>query len=263
VFESNRNGNRDVYFASFNGLVWSSAVSLTLSMEDESDPAIMPYGSHGVYNYLTAYEKDGEIYLKNFFGGSWLDDICITLAESLNCITPEITPVHYPEQSRFYVAYLKKLNDSLTSITLRYGVIAVGGGISFISEVAVRKEGSQSNISFATAVNNLQLNYDYDTLGVKQFYSVAPYLNYYEITNNSGSTSGSNYCGTGSAHGDITGELPLYSGICWLNRQNDTVSVIARKWGPFTFPKKFFAGTSGYNGFVNMSPKLVHQGGSG
>ena len=260
VFESDRNGNKDVYFASFDGSAWSTAVNLTLSQEDERDPAIMPYGINGVYNYLTAYEKNGEIYLKNFFGGSWLDDICITIAESLHCITPEVTPVQYPEQSRFYIAYLKRLNDSLTSITYRYGVISVSGAISLISEVAVRQEGSQSNISFAKALNSWQLNYDYDTLGVKQFYSVAPYQNYYVITNNSEFTEGSNYCGTGSSHGDITGEMPVYAGICWLNRQNDTVSVIARKWGTFNFPKKFFAGTSGYNGFVNMSPKLVHQG---
>ncbi len=64
VFESNRNGNKDVYFASFNGSVWSSAVNLTLSMEDEKDPAIMPYGSSGVYNYLIAYEKTERSILK-------------------------------------------------------------------------------------------------------------------------------------------------------------------------------------------------------
>ena len=257
VYQSNKNGNNDIFFTKFNGATWNTPVPVAADIADENDPSITSYISNSIKNFIVAYEKNGDVYLKNFHNLNWQNDTNITLSESLYCSTPKISSANYG--SHIVVAYLRNLNDSVTSIAYKYCQINTNGQLNIGVQKIVVQSGSQSNIRFSMN-DPATLNYDYDTLGGSSFYSVTPYSTGYSITNHSRQVEGVNYCGTGSAHGDITDEFAFYSATCWINVLHDSTHIIANaRYNPFGV-KRFYVGSGSEKTFVNLSPKLVHGG---
>lgn len=257
VYQSNKNGNNDIFFAKFNGLIWSATTPIASDIIDENDPSITTYRTNQMKNFIAAYEKNNDIYLKNYFNGSWQNDTNITQGELLDCSTPKISSTGYGTD--IVVAYLRNLNDTTTSIAYHFCDVYSNGQLSVGIQKTVIQSGSQRNIRFAMN-DYAELNYDYDTLGGSGYYSVTPYSTGYQISNHSRLVNGVNYCGTGSAHGDITGDFPFYSASCWINELNDSTHIIANaRYNPFG-AKRFYVGSGSEKTFVNLSPKLVHGG---
>jgi len=257
VYQTNKNGNNDIFFARFNGVTWSTAVPIAADIADENDPSITPYEFSSMKNFIVVYEKNGDVYLKNYYNLNWQNDTNITLSESLYCSTPKISTANYG--SHIVVAYLRNLNDTVTSIAYHYCQVNTNGQLSVGVQKTIIQSGSQSNIRFAMN-DPAELNYDYDTLGGSSYYSVSPYSTGYNITNQSRIVNGINYCGTGSAHADFTSDFGFYSAICWINELNDSTHIIANaRYNPFGV-KRFYVGSSSEKTFVNLSPKLVHGG---
>lgn len=257
VYQSNKNGNNDIFFAKFNGATWNTSVPITADIADENDPSITPYLTNSMKNFIVAYEKNGDVYLKNYYNLNWQNDTNITLSESLYCSTPKISTANYG--SHIVVAYLRNLNDTVTSIAYHYCQVNTNGQLSVGVQKTIIQAGSQSNIRFAMN-DPSALNYDYDTLGGSSFYSVTPYSTGYNITNHSRQVEGVNYCGTGSAHADFTDEFAFYSATCWINVLHDSTHIIVNaRYNPFG-AKRFYVGSGSEKTFVNLSPKLVHGG---
>ena len=257
VYESNQNGNRDIFISFYDTISWSTPVAVVSGPEDETDPVIVSYTRNDFFNVVIAYKRGNDIFLKSYHNGFWKDEINLTSDDSLNCSSPSITSVAFVSDN-FYVSYLQSSGNNSKSIIFKQFHINTDGSYNIGDAVNIFQSGSQENIRFSKGVNYSTLNYDYDTLGVKRFYSALIQANNFKIVDQTKGYPGINFGGTGSSHGDITSDYPTgYSLFTWIRKINDSTQIIITN-GYFDFyTRSFHAGNAGAETFVNSSSTLV------
>ncbi|MFZ1322951.1 MAG: T9SS type A sorting domain-containing protein [Ignavibacteria bacterium] len=257
VFQSNRNGNWDIYFSYYNSVNWSIPVQITTDTTDKTDPCIIPYSNNNL-SFVVAYTKGKDIFLKNFFNGVWQNEVNITENDTADCISPTMTRAPISPGGYFQIAYTRINEVSNKSIYYHTFRINTDGTFDDLQSLSVLQQNSQSNLRFSNGVNFTILNYDYDTLGKKSYYSAFVKFNSYEIRNQTYEISGSNFCGTGSSHGDITSDFPGgYSVSSWINKNGDSTFIYVGDISSWQNTSKIYIGDSTVNSFLNSSTKLV------
>ncbi|MEO6696085.1 MAG: T9SS type A sorting domain-containing protein [Ignavibacteria bacterium] len=255
VFQSNRNGNWDIFFLYYNSTAWSVPVSIASDTQDEISPSITAYLQNNVLNFLVSYKKGNDIYIKNYFNGVWINEVNITADDSLDCNTPVLTKTAY-SPSDFYAAYNHNENG-VNSISYRKLQVSGTGDISFSTHINIDQPEPQNNLRFSNGVNYTILNYDYGTPGSRSFYSAFIKTSSHTIRNQSSSFNGENFGGTGSSHGDITSEfLSGYTLYAWIGRVQDSTQVNIAFYTSSGM-SKFYVGNSQEETFINMSTKLI------
>ncbi len=257
VFQSNRSGNWDIYFSYYDTVSWSAPVAVASDVMDETNPSIVSFINTTNSNFLIAYKKGNDICLRNLHNGIWLDEVNVTSSDSLVCSSPVLTSLVFL-QGYFFLAYQRTTNGTNKSISYHSVQISPSGALDIGTRVTIYQPNSQDNIRFSNGVNNCILNYDYDTLGTKHFYSAFLEGNNYSMWNQTSNYNGYNYGGTGSSHGDITSDYPNgYSLVSWINKNNDSTRIFIYQIGFGNNLSKFYVGDSNSETFVNTSSKLV------
>ena len=81
VWSDNRDGNREIYYKSFDGAAWSADLRLTVADQVSTDPGIAVDGNDNLHVVWNDYRhSDYEIYYKRFDGASWGADTRLTSA---------------------------------------------------------------------------------------------------------------------------------------------------------------------------------------
>lgn len=258
IYQTNQNGNFDIYFSLYDTVSWSAPASAVSGPEDETDPVIVSFNRNNFFNIVIAYKRGGDIFMKSYYNGIWRDEINITADDSLNCFSPALMKPTISAGS-FFIAYQRKQDSLRNSVSYRLFQVNSDGSINFTSAlINISQPNSQDNIRFSSGINYPMLNYDYDTLGHKHFYSALINGSTYKLFNLSSDQPGDNYGGTGSSHGDITSDFPGgYSLIAWTSKIGDSVKTVVRSY-PFQKIVRYYAGDSTLKSFVNSSTKLIH-----
>lgn len=256
VFQSNRNGNNDIYYSYYNSSDWSNPTAITNDTSDETNPCIIPYSYNNIPCYLLSYKKGNDIFVKNFFNGVWLSEVNISSSDTLECSSPTLTK-DVISMSRFYLAYQQN-NIGYYSIIYHPLQIASDGSISIQNRIIVDQTGFQKYIRFSNGINNSILNYDYISSGIKNYYSAIITGNAYVVWNQSASFGGDNFGGTGSSHGDITlDNISGYSLCAWVRKVVDSTQVVISPNIVLANTRKFYVGNLQTQTFINTSTKLV------
>jgi len=257
IYQTDQNGNFDLFISFYDTVSWSAPAAAVSGPEDETDPVIVSFSRDNFFNIVIAYKRGSDIYLKSYYNGVWRDEINITAGDSLNCFSPALIK-SFGSAGPFYIAYLRESDSLRNSIYYVPFQVNSDGSINFTSSVInISQPNSQDNIRFSNGINNIMLNYDYDTLGYKHFYSAMIGGSTYKLFNQSLGNPGDNYGGTGSSHGDITSDLPGgYSIYTWISKVGDSVNTIVRSYTHSY--GKFYTGSSSASAFVNSSTKLIH-----
>ncbi|MBK9334268.1 MAG: T9SS type A sorting domain-containing protein [Ignavibacteria bacterium] len=253
IYQSDQNGNYDIFISLYDTINWSAPFAVVSGPEDETDPAILSYTGNNVFNIVIAYKRGADIYMKSYYNGVWKDEVNITADDSLNCFSPALT------KPNFLIAYQREHDSLRNSISYRSFQINSDGSINLNPAlINISQPNSQDNIRFSNGLNYSMLNYDYDTLGNKHFYSAMIIGSTYKLINQSSDQPGDNYGGTGSSHVDITSDFPAgYSLYTWTSKIGDSVKTIVRNYG-FESIDSYYAGDSSASAFVNSSTKLIH-----
>ncbi len=250
VFQTNRNGNWDIYFSYYNSNSWSSPVAIANDTDDETNPVIVPYTFGNVKNFLVAYEKNNDVYIKNYYNNAWEDEVNITSNDSLNCFSPSLTKTALGFNPMF-IAYERNRNG-INSISY-HRLEPTSSGINVWAMIEINQPAPQTNIRFSNGVNDCILNYDYGTIGNRSFYSAFIFISTF-LGNQTSNFTGDNFGGTGSSHGDITSDLlGGYSFYSWIRKIEDSTQIVIG--APISM---FYVGDSSTETFVNSSTKLVH-----
>jgi len=248
VYQSNKFGNWDIFYSKYNGSTWGSAVRLTESSANETDPVVYVYRDFNVNNMLIIFLRNGDIFAKNFFNGSWLEEVNLTSDVTENCTLAKLLGGS--------MAYLINSGSDSTKIVYHRIKINSDGSIYRGSLQVIEHVNPESGLNTSTAYSGWALNYDFDTLGTTHCYSAMLYFNGYESFNNTFGIEGVNRSGTGSTHGDITDGIG-HSVYTWLNKHNDSSYVYIKfSWTP----KKFTIGDANFSSHLVASPKVVHSG---
>ncbi|MBK8553737.1 MAG: hypothetical protein IPL53_22880 [Ignavibacteria bacterium] len=109
AFQSNRDGNWDIYISFYNSVSWSTPTAVGVTTENETEPCIVPYRHNNSLNYLLTFKRGSDIYVKNFFNGVWKDEVNLTGNDSLDCFSSEMTKTVYND-NQFFIAYDRKLS---------------------------------------------------------------------------------------------------------------------------------------------------------
>jgi len=258
IYQSDQNGNFDIFISLYDTISWSAPTAAVSGPEDETDPVIVSFNRDNFFNIVIAYKRGGDIFMKSYYNGVWRDEINITADDILNCFSPALTKTPIGS-GYFFIAYQRERDSLKNSISYRLFQINSDGSINLNSAlINISQTNSQDNIRFSNGINNSMLNYDYDTLGYKHFYSAMIGGNTYKLFNQSLGNPGDNYGGTGSSHGDITSDYPGgYSLFTWISKIGDSVNTVVRNYR-FLEDGMYYTGDSSATAFVNSSTKLTH-----
>ncbi|MFZ1322577.1 MAG: T9SS type A sorting domain-containing protein [Ignavibacteria bacterium] len=250
--------NWDVYFTNYNQITWSLPIGVATSSADETEPSIVSYKINNTVNYLFAYKKGDDIYIRNYINGSFMNEINVTSDVSAECVSPELTRSLFTSGIDLYLAYQQKITPYFFKISFHKLNVYTNGDVNLGERILISQTNSQNNIRFSNGETNTPiLNYDYDTLGNKNFYSAMIKFNQYSIFNQTANFGGDNIGGTGSSHGDITSDiLSGYSIYSWIRKTNDSTQIIIMNQYP-EMPGRYYVGNPLVPTFVNMSTKLV------
>jgi len=71
VYQTNRNGNWDIYFSSIKGGNWSQPFNLTTGVLNEITPAIVGNTINNINYYLVTYQRERDVFIKSYYNGIW------------------------------------------------------------------------------------------------------------------------------------------------------------------------------------------------
>ncbi|MBK8553874.1 MAG: hypothetical protein IPL53_23615 [Ignavibacteria bacterium] len=132
VYQTNRNGNWDIYFSSYNMVSWSVPIAISADTADEIEPCISPYKINNALNFMVTYKKGNDIYLKNFFNGVWMNEFNITMNDTSDCFSPVISKSPIGSNGEFFVAYNRRINSNSNQITYQRLIVNSDGSLNFL-----------------------------------------------------------------------------------------------------------------------------------
>lgn len=90
VWESNQNGNFDIFYSALTTSGWSTPAAVTTSQQNETNPHIV---SVDTSQCLLVFERNNDIIFKRYLGGTWLSDTNLTVSDTNACSEPVVATV--------------------------------------------------------------------------------------------------------------------------------------------------------------------------
>ena len=254
VWQSDKYGNQDIFYSTYNGIVWSDPSVLQLTHLDEVNPDIEEIKVSGLSPcYLILFQRGDDIILKQIYKNNLILDTNLTSGVPGSCSEPRIKL--YKEigfQNNIYIAYLKNVNG-INRINVLNATINSAYNISFGNSFEIVQIKSPSDIKISNSAFGRELiHYNYDTSGSLK--NVGIYLdNITEkviINNEPGINTG------------LRGESllqsnyhPVFNACGWMKKINDSSKIIATDFRPeYGVRKEFYLGDSSSDTRLAMSP---------
>ena len=262
AWQSDKNGNQDIFYSTYNGTIWSAPLLLQGDAVDDLFPDVEEIRISG-FNpcYLILFQRDGDIILNQIFENNILLDTNLTAYVSEFCSEPKIKfHADIGFQDNIYISYLKNVNG-INRINLINAGINLQYEINFGSSVEIIQEKSPLNLNISNgAIGREILHYDYDTAGsVKNVGIFLDNVSERIIINNE---HGNNTGGRGASLMQ-SNYHPVFNAFGWLKKINDSARIVATDFRlEYGVRKEFYIGDSTMNSRLAMSsyfPKLVYN----
>ena len=253
VWQSNKNGNWDIYYATKDsGSGWSSPTLLPLTSQDEINPRIIRV-DEWLNRFYLIYERDNEVYLKHYnaITSQWGPDSCITSNVTQACTNP-----FFFESTSMRAAYVLHDLDSISkisSININYDTtnnLFVTGSIN-------TNQTPNSQVSPSTQFLFKKVySYEYDTLGGSKVIFCDGNYNNKEIM--SPELAGNYFSGRASFHFDITDGSYYFSAYGVIRKNLDSTFIYAGS-GYFSIlnDTNFYIGDSNVNTRLAISEPIL------
>lgn len=262
TWQSDKYGNQDIFYSTYNGIVWSEPSVLQLTPLDEVNPDVEEIKVPGLNPcYLILFQRGDDIILKQIYENNLILDTNLTSDISEVSSEPRIkfnNEIGF--QNNIYIAYLKNVNG-INRINVLNATINSAYNISFGNSFEIVQMKSPADIYIGNSLFGRKiLQYNYDTAGSLK--NVGIYLdNITEkviINNEPGINTG------------LRGESllqsnyhPVFNACGWLKKVNDSSKIIATDFRPeYGVRKEFYIGDSSIDTRLAMSPyfpKLVYN----
>lgn len=253
AWQSDRNGNQDIYYSTYNGIVWSVPVLLQQDSADDIFPDTEEIKFPGISPcYFILFQRNNDIILNQIFENDVILDTNLTSNVAEVCSEPKIK--HYKMfgfDSRIYIAYLKNVNG-INRINVLNAEINSSYNINWQTSAEINQLKSPSDINISnSSFGRIILHYNYDTLG--SFKNVGFYLNNPQERIIISNEPGANTEGRGAS---MLQSLyhPVFNAFGWLKKINDSSKIVATDFrAEFGVRKEFYIGNSSVNSRLAMS----------
>jgi hypothetical protein len=225
VWQSDKNGNWDIYYSIFNGTSWSAPMIVDSTSEDETNPKVHFTGYSDIRGLI--YQKGNDIYFRHFRNGAWQTDTNITGSIAENCSSALLNGSH----SNMAIFFLKEISpDNNVAMRQYVSISHPTYSVAWGTQSQLTQLSSPKNIRLSSGYDEL-LNYDLDTLGVTQSYGYELSLNN-NIVNFSSGIPGSSSGGKGSFFAMIFDNMAYnyFFAYALLNKRPDSTFLIASKY---------------------------------
>lgn len=130
-WQSNKNGNWDIYYSWFNGTTWSTPIYFpgNTSLDEEQPHLVNTFLDNEGLKYLLVLKKGPDIYLHKLrtHGDTWdTTGVNITDTISAQCSYPMISDVN-----PYFIGFFKIANGEVSKFNLRKFNLSTSGGISW------------------------------------------------------------------------------------------------------------------------------------
>ncbi len=253
LWQTNKNGNWDIYYSRFDSTGnFSAPAPIGITTDDENNPYATLLNDN---RFIFAYERSGDIIVERFnqSTGNFFGDTNITTHIVNNCNKPIIT-------GNFDIGFVTFETDNTTYTNLRSKRFWLNSDTSIIlqTEWINNQQNSQENLSSAFA-NADFLIYDYDTLGTKQVvYADPDFSDYFFVTED---FLGSCTNGRSMYFPIITeaGFSPQMSAFAFIQRLNDSTIINAARMNFDPIFRQFYLGDSSVQTKLNISNYIFSQ----
>ncbi|MEO6695986.1 MAG: hypothetical protein ABIY50_01140, partial [Ignavibacteria bacterium] len=255
LWQSDKNGNNDIYYSTYNGAGWADASPLQITTEDETEPDVAEYNVSGFPPaYLITYKAGNEIHFKVLHENIVIFDTVLTSVISEACSLPKIKMYN----SRILIGYLKNVN-SINKFVLIKAEINSSYAINWTSSEEISNLNTVEDFRFCNAgAKKIIMIYDYDTLG--SYKNIGIYEDETDTKLILNNEPGTNISGKASV---FLQSIPFYSPLsvfCWLKRSNDSSMIVATSNLIFNPVRKiFYAGDSSQNTRLDLSSYFYNQ----
>lgn len=261
VWQSNKNGNWDIYYSMRTNNVWSAPVLLDSTPANETVPCIASNRTSPpeyLYYYLV-FKRNNNLIFKIYKNSTaqWGPDS--NIAQSSYDIYSE--PKVFSGASFWRLCYLKQINDSTKRIVFKRFTEA--NNINYVIWQATNEyyqTKSAENLNVSVLNIGVFLTYDYDTLGTIHTVAVTDANPRIILTKIQG---GKNIGARGSTVvipvENLSQNYFTISGFAFVRKSNDSTFVYAVKsYSDFgsTFYKKHYLGNANTVTKLNMSPPI-------
>ncbi len=159
VWQSNKNGNWDLYYSFWNGSNWSVPAIIDSTTASETKPNLY-YSSYGYETYYLTFEKNNDVWFKYFRNDFWQGDTNLTIGITNNCTSP----VYYGQR----IYFLQETSPSSNLLCCqKFGISYPGYNFIWYPVETHPKPNSVGNIHSSS-----EFHYEYDTLGGTHSYVI-------------------------------------------------------------------------------------------
>ena len=159
IWQSNKNGNWDLYYSFWNGSNWSAPAIIDSTTASETKPNLY-YSSYGYETYYLTFEKNNDIWFKYYRNGFWQGDTNLTSGITNNCTSP----VYYGQR----IYYLQETSPSFSLLCCqKFGISYPGYNFIWYPIETHPKPNTIRNIHASS-----EFHYEYDTLGGTHSYVI-------------------------------------------------------------------------------------------
>lgn len=258
VWQSNKNGNWDLYYSIFNGSIWSAPKIVDSTSGDEINPHVHYSGYHDIR--CLVYTKGNDVYFRHFRNGSWQADTNITSSVNEICSNALLLG----NSNSMSVYYLK--NNPGENIVIRQPVYIhfQTYEVGWAAPVTVNAISSPKNLRLSSGYATL-LNYDRDSSGVSQSFAYETNLNN-NIRNFSSGIPGKSMSGKGSFFAVVIDNAVenYFFAYALLNKYQDSSFIIATRWKnvySLLGTKKFYLGDTSINSRFGIGRPIMQNHG--
>ena len=233
VWQSNKNGNWDLYYSIWSGSNWSVPLIIDSTSANETKPSVY-FWDYGYSTHYIVYEKNNDVFFKFYRNGIWQGEKNLSDSISSNCVTPV-----------FYGHTIYFLQETSPSNNLlcrkRFGISYPGYEFIWYPVESFPKPLSVKNIHSSS-----EFHYDYDTLGGMHSYMITSHTTMASRNMTLG-FSGRNMNCTGSilnvpVQNNPDNDFSPYTLFGFQRRTSDSNMVVAqsRSWSNYTLYTKYF-----------------------
>jgi hypothetical protein len=159
VWQSNKNGNWDMYYSLWNGTGWSAPLIIDSTSANETRPNLY-FSSYYQPTYYLAFERDNDVCFKYFRFNTWQGDTNLTGTISNKCFSPS----YYGQR----IYYLREISAGFNKLALQnFGITYPQYQLIWYPVDSLPRPSTIKSIHTSE-----EFHYEYDTLGNTQSYMV-------------------------------------------------------------------------------------------
>jgi hypothetical protein len=260
VWQSNRNGNWDIYYSILQNGTWSAPAILSGTPFNETNPYISfdPYIQNA--KYAVVYEREGEIWSKFLLNnGAWVGDTNTTVTISDSAFSPLL----FRNSNFNKLVYLTANSNGKSLNTLQFGINAVTTEYVFSGQDSFTGNGSTDKLSTIN-IYSQHYGYSYDTLGRKQIFikpfgAGSPFLD----TNFSGDKSLMHGCNMMFITDNDNPGFLYFAAMALVRRISDSTQVLlSSRYNPESnnnSSRLFHVGNASYDTRIGLSAPVFNN----